>query len=596
MPCAQTAGVKQFFEKLGFSRILAKIANVVQSGVRRTAEFSAAPKAPRFSWLGIGLTFSAFVLAALGTAALYSYQELNQKLILHADKRIERIDRIFNSSLTQMEQLEAAGIQCNAAAQAALLESSLTSPVVKRFYFAANVNGPVVCSAGGLENESVTNLLLNEFKEVKPEKIDVNIKVVPNSYGDLLLTRRFRFDKNGLYAAQIPAMLMRDLISLNASIDEPRTRLVRSDGIELTGADWQEPSAQVQKEWVIEQRRHSDVLPISVVARASSNVVIGSVYQSAFFAITLALLLTMLVTMGLNQRLARQASVEVRLLQAIRKRQFEPVVQPIVDCETGRCLGGEVLMRQQHPVRGLIGPEEFLDVAEQTDLIHAMSMLIITKARDRLAPLVKADPSLYFTFNVTASQLQRPGFADLLVTVFDEQSLPPSNVMLELVERDAVDDASRAALEGLREYGFRVAIDDFGTGQSSLALVSTMQFDVLKIDKEFVQAVDSDSIHRSVLSSIADLAARLGVRCVAEGVETVAQHQFLISQGVDAIQGYLIAKPMTIAKFLRWYESNRENARYADQESVSQGNRTPQSAVIEGSVQSDEHAIAEYAQ
>lgn len=555
--------MKDLLERSGYGAVIARITRLIRPEARGAAELSAAPKAPRFSWLGIGFTFAAFVLTTLVIMALYSYQELNQNLGRHADKRIERLDRIFTSSLTQMQQLESVGLGCNEAAQAALLQASLTSPVVKRFYLATNAGGPVVCSAQGLDNDSVSELLLGQFAEIKPDRIDVNIEVVPNSYGDLLLTRRFRADRSGLHAAQIPATLMRDLLSLNASVDEPRTRVVRSDGIELTSADWEEPSAQKTNEWVIEQRRHSEVLPISVISRASSNVVLASVYRSTFSAITLAILLTMLVTMGLNQRLARQSSVELRLLQAIRKREFEPVVQPIVDCETGRCLGGEVLMRQQHPVRGLIGPAEFLDVAEQTDLIHPMSMLIITKARDRLAPLVKTDPTLYFTFNVTASQLQRPGFADLLESVFDVQSLPPSNVMLELVERDVVDDASRATLDQLRERGFRVAIDDFGTGQSSLALVSTMQFDVLKIDKEFVQAVDSDSIHRSVLSSIADLAARLGVRCVAEGVETVAQHQFLISQGVDAIQGYLVAKPMTIDEFLRWYESNRGVARYA---------------------------------
>ncbi len=525
--------------------------------------YASAPSRPRFSLLGIGLTFFTLLLTTLCILATYSYQELNKNLSRHADKRVERIDRIFASAISSMKQLEVTGTTCDSDTVGALVNASLASAVVKQFYFATNANGPQVCSANAKESDAVANLLAQEFAEVKREKINVNIKVVPNSYGDLLLTRRFRFGMDGMYAAQIPATLIRDLLSLNASIDEPRSRLVRSDGVGLINAGWEDQPPQTKTDWVLEQRRHSDVLPISVVARASSKQLVTGVYQSTFTAITLALLLTMFITIGVNQRVARQSSVESRLLRALRLRQFEPVVQPIVDCETGRCLGGEVLMRQQHPVRGLLGPAEFLDVAEQTGLIHAMSMLIITKARDRLAPLIKKDPSLYFTFNITASQLQRPGFADLLESLFDDQSLPPTNVMLELVERDVVDDASRSTLEQLRERGFRIAIDDFGTGQSSLALVSSMQFDVLKIDKEFVQAVDSESIHRSVLSSISDLAARLGVRCVAEGVETVAQHQFLISQGVDAIQGYLIASPMPITDFEQWLESNRGVARYA---------------------------------
>ncbi len=149
--------------------------------------------------------------------------------------------------------------------------------------------------------------------------------------------------------------------------------------------------------------------------------------------------------------------------------------------------------------------------------------------------------------------------------MFDEQSLPPRNVVLELIERDAVDARVSAGLTQLRLRGYRIAIDDFGTGQSSLSVLSKIECDRLKIDREFVRSIDEDVANRPVLDAIIELARRLNLPAIAEGVETQAQRAYLSAQGVAALQGYLIAKPLPVSEFLIWLGDNHDWASSADE-------------------------------
>jgi sensor c-di-GMP phosphodiesterase-like protein len=312
-------------------------------------------------------------------------------------------------------------------------------------------------------------------------------------------------------------------------------------------------------------RQGDPAFPIALVATLSMQGFGAELWPMLLPSLALAAALAALLISRLNTRLAHRASPETRLRRAVRRRQFEPVVQPIVDAKSGRCLGAEVLMRWDHPVRGLIAPSEFIGQAEQTGLIIPMTDMLMRKARDRLAATLDDFPDLYFSFNVTVSQLADPNFPERLDHLFDEQSLPPRNVVLEMIERDAVDARVGAGLKELRRRGYRIAIDDFGTGQSSLSVLAKIECDRLKIDREFVRAIDEDASNRPVLDAIIDLARRLNLPTIAEGVETQAQRAYLSAQGVGALQGYLIARPMAVADFVIWLGDNQAWARSADE-------------------------------
>lgn len=278
--------------------------------------------------------------------------------------------------------------------------------------------------------------------------------------------------------------------------------------------------------------------------------------QVALFTL---LLLAGVAALAWRRALMRTHSL-ARIEQALRKRQFEPFVQPIVDLASGECVGAEVLMRWAHPVRGILAPAEFIDEAERSGLIVAMSDLLMSKASERLAPIARRDPRLYFSFNVTPAQLRMPGFERRLATLFDDASLVRGQVMLELTERDVIDAAAQRSLTHFRQAGWAVAIDDFGTGQSALAMLETMSVDRIKIDREFVRTIDQQTVNRPVLDAIINLAQQLGTPLIAEGVETTSQWDYLAARGVQYAQGFLIGKPMPIDEFARWLHTRGSQA------------------------------------
>ena len=296
--------------------------------------------------------------------------------------------------------------------------------------------------------------------------------------------------------------------------------------------------------------RHDHAVSVELDRRVFASRLMGHWPMAAGAAALITLLTCLRVW---NRAMARSRLVR-RIERALRKRQFEPFVQPIVDMASGRCVGGEVLMRWAHPERGTLPPSEFIDEAERTGLIVAMSVLVMVRAAHRLAPLAQAHPELYFSFNITAGQLRRPSFAAELADIFNADTLPRAQVLLELTEREALDPLTQRTVRALHAAGWRIVIDDFGTGHSSLAALEQLPIDRLKIDRAFVSAVGEETARRPVLDAIIVLARDLGLQLVAEGVETQVQWDYLAQRQVGSAQGYLVARPLALDAFGRWFE------------------------------------------
>jgi EAL domain-containing protein (putative c-di-GMP-specific phosphodiesterase class I) len=263
------------------------------------------------------------------------------------------------------------------------------------------------------------------------------------------------------------------------------------------------------------------------------------------------------------RRARLRASALHRVERGLLKRQFEPYVQPIVDLHSGRCIGGEVLMRWAHPQRGVLPPSEFIEVAERSGLIAPMSELVMARAAHQLSTLAAAHPWLVFSFNLTPDQLRDAGIAQLLADTFRADTLPREQVLLELTEREFVDGRVQQTLAALHQQGWKVAVDDFGTGQSSLAMLERLPISRLKIDRAFVASIGEQTDSRPVLDAIIGLARQLGLSMVAEGIETPAQAAYLAARGVTSAQGYLFAKPMSLPAFQSWFAVQNEQAAQA---------------------------------
>ena len=240
---------------------------------------------------------------------------------------------------------------------------------------------------------------------------------------------------------------------------------------------------------------------------------------------------------------------------AVANRELRLHYQPIVDVMSGQVVELEALLRWQHPTLGLLSPDRFIHIAEETGLILPIGEWVVETAGQQIVAWRKRGfRPVTVTLNVSPRQLYHAEFVDALRRVLTATDADPSWFGLEITETSAMQDPDEAArvLGELRAMGMRIAIDDFGSGYSSLQRLRTLPIDVLKIDRFFIQNVVDDPDNAAIVAAIIALARHFGMRVVAEGVETQAQLDFLRSLKIevpdtascDLAQGFLFARPM----------------------------------------------------
>jgi diguanylate cyclase (GGDEF)-like protein len=243
---------------------------------------------------------------------------------------------------------------------------------------------------------------------------------------------------------------------------------------------------------------------------------------------------------------------EAELRDAVANKEFKAVFQPKICFETGRILGAEALARWRRPNGKLISPATFIPVAEQAGLIDAIGMQILEAACEAARSWQLEGFDLTVAVNVSPSQFQRNDLTDSIMTVLRRTGLHPNRLELEITESMAVSDPARVAefISPLRAMGTKLAIDDFGTGHSNLATLTQLPFDVFKIDRQFVSALETDRQAPAIVEMILAMAETLGLKTVAEGVETTRQAEFLRRRGCSMAQGFLYSPGLPEAAFL----------------------------------------------
>lgn len=256
-----------------------------------------------------------------------------------------------------------------------------------------------------------------------------------------------------------------------------------------------------------------------------------------------------------------RAELEDDLRQAIDKKQFLLHYQPQV-VDDGRITGAEVLVRWQHPLRGMISPADFIPLAEDTDLILPLGQWVLETACRKLA-LWSTRPetaALNIAVNVSAKQFRQPGFVDQVLAAVKQSSADPRRLKLELTESLLVDNIEEIIekMHRLKAKGIGFSLDDFGTGYSSLSYLKRLPLDQLKIDQSFVRDVLSDPNDAAIAKTIVTLGQSLGLAVIAEGVETQAQRDFLANAGCYAYQGYFFSKPLPEELFEQFLDHSHQ--------------------------------------
>jgi diguanylate cyclase (GGDEF)-like protein/PAS domain S-box-containing protein len=248
----------------------------------------------------------------------------------------------------------------------------------------------------------------------------------------------------------------------------------------------------------------------------------------------------------LNQSF-EQITLESGLHLALTSGELEMYYQPQVDVTTGRVIGAEALMRWNHPMRGFLGAGAFLPFAEESGLIIAISdWMLEAVCRDLLVWNTLGDERPYLSINLSPQYLDRGDFYDKLKSAMERYQIEPSQIEVEITENICIRNP-QAAIEQLNrlcQLGVRVAIDDFGTGYSSLSYLHRFPIHVLKIDRSFVMPIEDDTLQFPVVLAIISIAKGLGLKLVAEGVETEVQKRYLENAGCQTFQGFYYHRPM----------------------------------------------------
>jgi diguanylate cyclase (GGDEF)-like protein len=254
----------------------------------------------------------------------------------------------------------------------------------------------------------------------------------------------------------------------------------------------------------------------------------------------------------LNVRSLERLTLENALRRALERNELELYYQPKVAILTGHIVGAEALLRWNHPELGMVSPAEFIPIAEECGLIVDIGEWVLRTAYEQAARWAYAGhPPLKISVNVSRPQLAQNRLIDVVARLQRTNRLGHNRIVLELTESLLMDDAEASIrmLGALRDMGMALSLDDFGTGYSSLAYLKRFPLDELKIDRSFIHAVPASPADAAIVQTVIVLARSLGLRVVAEGVETVAQLRYLAALGCDEYQGFLYSRPVPLAQF-----------------------------------------------
>jgi EAL domain-containing protein (putative c-di-GMP-specific phosphodiesterase class I)/FixJ family two-component response regulator len=260
------------------------------------------------------------------------------------------------------------------------------------------------------------------------------------------------------------------------------------------------------------------------------------------------------VNPNLTQTDALSLTIE-EIVQGIRNDEFEPFFQPKVELASGRIKGAEALARWRHPQKGILAPYAFVGPLEDHNRIDKLTWLILSKAVDFCREWrTNSGLDVSVSANVSAKSLADVNFADRVTELVKCRNLDCRNIILEVTESAATTNIGHSLenLSRLRMKGFGLSIDDYGTGYSSLQQLARIAFTEIKLDQSFIRSAATQQAARIILESSIDMAKKLGIVTVAEGIETEKDWDLLRELGCDLAQGYLIAKPLESSEFLAW--------------------------------------------
>jgi EAL domain-containing protein (putative c-di-GMP-specific phosphodiesterase class I) len=258
-------------------------------------------------------------------------------------------------------------------------------------------------------------------------------------------------------------------------------------------------------------------------------------------------------TREMNAKLQKNKEILTDLVESLTQDHFELHYQPLFTIDHKTLVGAEALIRWNHPEKGMIPPDQFISVAEQSTLINELGDWVLAQTCREIKNFINAGIlEIKVAINISPVQFRRKDFLEHMLLILEQHNVSPNFIELEITEGAVMDNVDQAItmMQALHDAGFQLAMDDFGTGYSSLSYLKRFPIQKVKIDRSFISDLENDDDSKSITTAIIQMSHSLGLNVLAEGVETAAQLQYLQDEKCDYVQGYYTGRPMKASLFI----------------------------------------------
>lgn len=298
---------------------------------------------------------------------------------------------------------------------------------------------------------------------------------------------------------------------------------------------------------------HSSIRPIAVIMSTSRASYYASLYDQVTLTLPLGIICSILILMVWSRSRQQYHSPRNKLLRALSHRQLCLHYQPIIDIKNNRCVGAEALLRWPGFDGPVMSPAEFIPLAENSGMIAQVTDYVVDELFNDLGEYLSRHPQLYIAINLSASDFYSARLIAQITEKARSYAVCVKQIKIEVTERGFIDvPKTTPVIQAFREAGYEIAIDDFGTGYSNLHNLYSLNVDILKIDKSFIDTLTTNSTSHLIAEHIIDMARSLRLKTIAEGVETLDQVDWLLKRGVQFCQGWHFARAMPPQEFIQW--------------------------------------------
>jgi EAL domain-containing protein (putative c-di-GMP-specific phosphodiesterase class I) len=478
------------------------------------------------------------------------YKQGEDEATITAEWALRSAEMQLDRTVAMLRDLSAQGVDsCRASQLEAMRHALLATGPVKALML-IGPNGRVMCTDTG--GPIGRHEVLSSVATANPG-ITLDVIWLSQQRDRFLRVRESGPPDKPSIGALVPAGLLFPHASMHGGRLPGQLRMTMADGTPI-GTTGTAPKDAETPESQFLQRTQSKQYYITITALLGRDGVIASYGDLRRIAVVATgLIAAMLLMLAMVFRRHHGDNPIAEIAKAILADEFVPYYQPVVDIQSGRLLGCEVLARWRRADGSLADPVAFVSLMESSGLALELTRSLMRRVRNDLGEAAARRPDMTVAFNIAPQHFDDALILNDLGTIFDGSSIKLTQIVLELTERHQVKNLAgmRRTIAALQGLGCKIAIDDVGTGHSGLSYILKLGVDIIKIDKIFVEAIGDEGHSRAIIETLIDLAKNMRMEIIAEGVETFDQVSYLRERGITAAQGYVFAPPLPAAAYLQ---------------------------------------------